>query len=189
MNPLEQKADATYLQALYCAEYRMPRAIGLRPSANLLALALRYGLVGAAATQHLLLSVGSEEERGVFSFAQGWPEMVEEHARQFMVNRLPFNASPSVPPLIGQLAYQPVGVTLRLYRHFCPLDRCLEAAAEQFAIDHKKALIAGVPLFQRRKVLKAFREVSRESIRFARNFFERRQFDLEEVPEIALLGE
>ncbi|MBS1716239.1 MAG: hypothetical protein JSS72_00730 [Armatimonadetes bacterium] len=189
MKPLEQRADVAYMQALNCVSYRMPRQGPFRPAGYLLALALRYGLVGAAATQHLLLSADADEENGVFSIAQGWPEAVEEHIRQFIAEQLPFQASASVPPLIGQLAYQPVGVALRLYRHFCPLDRCLEAAAEQFAIDHKRVLLQGVPFFQRPRVMRAFRQVTADSVRYALNFFDRRQYEIEEVSAIALIGE
>src|SRR5437868_3125289 len=109
MRPIELKADKEFMQALLCTEYRVPAVGMLRAPAYLLGIALRYGLIGAAATHHLLIhSDDDDEERGVINLAQGWPEIVEEHVRQTLRHKLPFHADPSVPAIIGQLAYLPV---------------------------------------------------------------------------------
>ncbi len=190
MKPIEQKADVGYMQALRCAEYRVPAMGSLRAPAYLLGLALRYGLIGAAATHDLLLSTADDdEERGAIALAQAWPEIVEEHVLQCVRHKLPFHADQGVPAIVGQLAYQPVGVTLRLFRYGCPLEQMLNAAAEQFAIDYRKVLLANVPLLRRAKIKREFCTMSEKSIAFALHFFDRRQAELEELPEIALIGE
>lgn len=190
MKPIEERADAAYMQALMCVEHRCRNVGSLRGSAYLLALALRYGLVGAAATHHVLMNTGdTTEERWAYELALKFPEMVEEHMRHFVRYRLPFHIDYRVPRITGELAYQPVSTINRLYAYNYPLDRSLRAAAEQFTQDQKKALLKGVPFFQRRKVMQEFTAIAHQSVTFALNFFERRSYNLEELPEIALLGE
>lgn len=190
MKPIEERADIAYLQALYCVEYRARNMGNLSGSSYLLALALRYGLIGAAATHHILLSAGTvEEERWAYELALRWPDMVEEHMRHFVRYRLPFHVDYRVPRITGELSFQPVTTTLRLYHSFYPLDRSLHAAAAQYLQDQRKTLLKGVKFFHRRRVLLEFNAVSRQSVEFALNFFERREQSVEEVPEIALIGE
>lgn len=190
MKPIQKLAGKAFLEALHCVEYRVPEMGSLRGSSYLLGLALRYGLVGAAAAHYVLLSTGNEEEeQEVLGLAQSWPEMVEEHMRHFVRHRLPFNADPTVPSIVGQLAYQPVGVSLRLFHFCCPLDQTLLAAADQYAVDYRRVLVGNCSLFQRRKIRREFYTMSAKSVGFALHFFERRQAELEELPEIALLGE
>ena len=190
MKPIEERADAAYTQALYCVEPRSRSMGTLGGPAYLLALSLRYGLIGAAATQHILMSTSTrEEEKWAYELAARWPEMVEEHMRHFVRYRLPFHVDYRVPAVMGELSYQPVSTTLSLFNSCYPLERSLSAAAAQFAEDQKKAILKGVPFFKRRGVLSEFNQVSARSVLFALNFFSRREQDLDEVPEIALLGE
>lgn len=190
MQPINERADAAYMQGLLCVEHRSRTMGMLQGPAYLVALALRYGLIGAAATHHVLLSTGNkEEERWAFELALRWPEMVEEHLRQFVRYRLPFHVDHRVPRISGDLAFQPVSTALRLYHNCYPLDRSLRAAAAQFAQDHQKMILKGVPWHKKRRVMAEFNEVAEQSVRYALNFFERREVDLEEVPEIVLLGE
>ena len=190
MRFIEKRADREFMQALLCAEYRVPAKGDLRAPAYLLGVALRYGLFGAAVTHHLLITSADDiDERNVIRLAQGWPETVEEHVRQTLRHKLPFHADPSVPAIVGQLAYLPVGVTLRLFRFGCPLEQILTAASEQFAVDYCRVVSGGVPWLRRAKNAQEFSTMSQKSVAFALNFFDRRQADLEELPEIALIGE
>ena len=94
-----------------------------------------------------------------------------------------------VPELLGQIAYLPIGLELRLFPDFCPLEQSLLAAGVQFGIDFRKDIDRGCPLLLRRKNHREFYTLSEKSVSFALNFFERRQAELEELPEIALIGE
>lgn len=190
MSPIERRADHDYLQALRCVEYRLPKISVLRAPAYLLSVALRYGLTGAAATYHLLLSASDvEDEVRVVTLSQAWPDMVTEHVRQSMRHRLPFQTDLFVAESVGQLSYQPISNALRLIRLGSSLDQALAVAADVFAREYRKIVVSGAPLLKRGKLRHEFCTISENSVAFALNFFDRRQAELEEVPEIALIGE
>lgn len=190
MKPIERKADAAFLEALKCVEFRVPAQGALTESAYLLGIATRYGLVGAAATQHLLLATADEEDEfRVARLARQWVEIVEEHLRQVMRAKIPFAVETRALDTIARLAYQPVEVVLKLYRYGCGLEQILIASADQLAEDYADALKKGCPWFRRRKNRQEFFTQAEESVHFALHFFDRRQADLEELPIIAMIGE
>jgi len=189
MRPIEFRADMDYRQALRCLEFRIPKVGELKSEGYALALGLRYGLIGAAATHHLLLSSNTEEERYVFESALGWPQVVADHVRHEIAHRLPYDAEGDYPELIGRLAQRPIETTVPLYRRMSPLDACLRTACEEYTQENLPEIRAGWPWLKWRRAMEEFRGHSEESIRYATCFFERRLHDLEEVREIALLGE
>ncbi|MBI3721281.1 MAG: hypothetical protein HY248_01905, partial [Fimbriimonas ginsengisoli] len=177
-------------QALRCVEYRLPKTYILRAPAYLLAMSLRYGLMGAAASRFLeQFAETPSERRRIADLAHGWAEMVEEHVRQVTRHRLPFAANPSVGTTVGLLADQPVSAALRLGPSCPDLDRLLTVSSDEFARLYRKPILAGVSLLRRWKTTQEFRRLAQMSIHFAINFHERRQAGLDEVPEIALIGE
>src|SRR5438034_9056524 len=107
MEPIDVRADTTFSQALRCVQYRLPRADGYRSPGYVLALGMRYGLIGVAACHHLLVTSEEFEESRILSVIGGWPDLVEDHARWEMVHRLPFPAPPSLPHLVGRIASLP----------------------------------------------------------------------------------
>ena len=189
MRPIDYRVDTAYMQALHCVEFRLPRDIKLPHDAYGLALGLRYGLIGAAATHQLLLSAGPDEEGAVRTAAAGWKDHVSEHLRSHLVPRLPARALPVDPEQVGDYAGSVMEIYLSIFHRACGLGVCLEEAGRAFASRHKPAIRRGWPWFRFRKAHEVFRHTTSESVRFAGLFFERRQADLEEVQEIALLGE
>lgn len=178
------------MQALVCVENRLPRVGRLPEAGYVLALALRYGLIGAAATYDLLQNAESwEDEREVLGHARRWPETVEEHVWQRVRHKLKFPTDFSFPWMIGRLSFLPVRVTLGLHSKCWPLEKILPAASERFEADYRHLVSSGAPFFARRKIRQEFCTLGEKSVDFALHFFERRQAELEELPEIALLGE
>src|SRR5579885_2288590 len=189
MKPIDEKVDVNFMQALRCVNHRLPQRYQLRRTGYAFALGLRYGLIGAATSHHLLVNCDATEEHDVLGLVHHWPAMVEEHVRWAVIPRLPFQPSPAFPSLVGRLAYRPLQQYLALYRRLCPLEQALQIAADVYAHDHPSAATDGWPWWYRGRASKRFREASEDSIRYACSFFERRELDIEEVPEIAVLDE
>ena len=189
MKPIDEKVDVNFMQALRCVTYRLPQRYNLKRTGYAFALGLRYGLIGAATSHHLLVNCDVTEEHEVLGLVHHWPAMVEEHVRWAVIPRLPFQPSPAFPSLVGRLAYRPLQAYLALYRRICPLDQALQIATDIYVQDHPSAAYEGWPWWSRRTAAKRFREAGEDSIRYAKFFFERRQSDLDELPEIAVLDE
>jgi hypothetical protein len=189
MKPIEERADIAYMQALRCVEFRIPKADGTRQPGYLVALALRYGLVGMAATHHLLLSADLDEEPDVLALMRCWPRMVEDHVRWDVLHKLPFDDLRAAPSQVGRLAYKPMATYLPLYRRLYPLEQCLNACIEEFRQAHSPSVAEGWLWFLRPLAFRHFHRLCQESHQYALHFFERREANLEELPEIALLGE
>lgn len=189
MRPIEDRAELVFWQALRCVEYRIPRHAGLRRSGVLLALGLRYGLVGAAAAHHLILTCTEAEAENLSDLFCAWPSMVEEHFRFDVRHRLPFPTSDAMPMLLGRLAKRPLQIHLSQHPELVPVRRCLEIVAEEFTREHEAALVADWPFFLRGRGRRLFEQVGRESLGYALRFYDRREYGLEEVPEIALIGD
>ena len=189
MKPIDEKVDVNFMQALRCVSFRLPQRYNLRRTGYAFALGLRYGLVGAATSHHLLINCDPIEEHDVFGLVHHWPAMVEEHVRWAVIPRLPFQPSPAFPSLVGRLAYRPLQAYLALYKRLCPLEQALQIATDIYVQDHPNAAHEGWPWWSRTGAQRRFREAGEDSIRYAQSFFERREANLEELPEIAILDE
>lgn len=188
MKPIEERADVSFMQALKCVQYRLPSTYPSGSRSYSLSLGLRYGLIGVAASHHLLITADDEEELDVLAFMESWPDMVEDHVRWELMDRLPAGV-PVFPELIGSLSVQPLRVYLPLYRQLSPIDWALQRSCETYIEEHIDTIEEGWFWFQKRKSLRSFWDDAVQSACYARHFFDRRQADLEELPEIALIGE
>jgi hypothetical protein len=189
MDPIDVRADTTFTQALRCVEYRLPKAEGYRPPGYVFALGLRYGMIGMAASHHLLITSEDCEERDVLDMIGCWPEAVENHVRMDLYNRLPFTPGSNVPHLIAKIASLPLQAYLPLYRRLCPLSRALELVGEAMVTENRGMIYEGWSFLRRKAAMRSFESTLRDTDEYALHFFERRQADLEEVPEIVLIGE
>lgn len=190
MRPIEEKADVTTMQALRCVEFRVPAPLCLERSGHMLALSLRYGLVGVAAFHHLLIhSFDDEEELEAMTAMEAWGDVVEDHVRWEVRPRLAMNVSDDLPEMVGRFAQESLGALVPLYRRLYPLERSLELLAAKFITDHRPSIERSWNPLVRRRRAAAFRHLAADSVYFACGFFDRRQDDLQEVPEIALIGE
>jgi hypothetical protein len=189
MRPIEERVDFAFYQALKCVEYRIPRNAHLRRPGALLALGLRYGLMGASAAHFLILTSTEAESEELGELFHSWPGMVEDHVRWEIRHRLPFPSSDAMPMLVGRMAKRPLQIHLSQHPELVPLEKCLDIAVEEFAREHLATIQAGWPIFARRKARKLFSESCEQSKAFAMRFYERREWGIEEVPEIALIGD
>lgn len=189
MQPRESSTESDFQQALRCVEYRVPLPGDLKETGYLLAVALRYGLMGAAALHHLLLSTDDENEMDVLERAKCWRQMVNRHFRTNLRYKLPFEIEPSLTDSLGTLSILPIQVSISLYRRLCPAETCLSTASHEFVAHHRDGVRKGWGWTGKRHADRAFQETAETSVRLACSFFQRRQHGLDEVPEIALLGE
>jgi hypothetical protein len=189
MRPIEFRADIEFLQALRCVEYRVPRMGRFQRPGYLAALGLRYGLVGIAATYHLLVTACDEDESCVLNATRSWPQLVEDHVRYELLNRFPFPHDPAVPIMVGQYAERPLRLALPMLHRLNTLDTCLKEVCEYYIAENIAAIRMNWPWYRRRTAKQEFIRCMNDSLSFTLHFFERRQYDLQEVPEIALLGE
>jgi hypothetical protein len=189
MKPIEERAETAFLNALRCVQYRIPKPDGLKKPAYPYAVAMRYGLIGAAAAFQVMTNADTEEQRRLQHTFKSWPIMVEEHVLWNIMDRVPLDEFVSVPTLVGQVSERPVRIASIMQRQRYTLDRCLELAQEVFVRDHIEPITEGWGWFGKNAGLTKFREIGEESIHYAMHFFDRLEAGLEEVPEIALLGE
>lgn len=189
MRPIEERVDLVFWQALKCVEYRVPREPSLKRPGMLLALGLRYGVMGAAAAHHLILTSTEAEAEELGTLFMAWPAMVEDHVRWEVRHKLPFLSSEAMPVLIGRLAKKPLQIHLSQHPELVPVDRCLEIAVDEFARQHEATIVAGWNLFTRGKARRAFQKTCDDSLAFAKRFYERRECSIDEIPEIALIGD
>ena len=189
MKPIEYRSDIAFMQALRCVEYRVPQMGSLRRSGYVLTLGLRYGLMGIAATFHLLETANSEDEKVIMRLTQSWPRIVEDHVRFEIQHNVPFPVDLAFPVAVSRCAERPLRIVAPLLQRLCPLETCLQEATDQFIAENMYGIRLNWPFFRRKRALAEFRKYSEQSTSYALHFFERRQYDLVEVPEIALLGE
>lgn len=189
MKPVHARAEQVFKAALRCVQYRVPRLYSLRPMGFAHALGLRYGLIGLAGCHHLMLSADPRDEIELEADFLGWQDEVAEHVRFEVVPALPFSTLVAFPSVVGRFATEPIYCYMAQRLRLLPFDYYLEIALSEYEAEHKKHAIKGSPLWARRRAAKSFHAANRESLAFARNFLERREEDLDEVPEIVLLGE
>ena len=189
MKPIQERAELALVQSLRCVQYRPPNRFGFKPRAYACALGLRYGLIGAAAATFSLEIAAPLEERDLNSVFRYWPLMVAEHFKTEMSYRVAVQLDELAPATIARLSSGPLKLCLALHKQFLPLSRILEIATEVFHRDHRNDVTSDHWLFARAHSMKIFRSASSESLRFANCFFERQRAGLDEVSEIALLGE
>ncbi|MDR3688879.1 MAG: hypothetical protein P4L46_05830 [Fimbriimonas sp.] len=189
MKPIEFRTDIEYLQALRCVEYRIPRKSRFRKPGYLAALGLRYGLVGVAATYHLLQVANDEDECCVVGAMRSWPRLVEDHVRFDLLDRLPFPTDSRMPVVVSELSERPLRLSVPYLYGLCSLERCLCEVSEAYSSENRDSIRMNWPWYRYRAAGNEFLRCKEESLRFALHFYERRLYDLQEVSEIVLLGE
>lgn len=189
MRPLNEQVDVNFMHALRCVAYRLPDPSALRKSGYAFSLGLRYGLVGAAAGHHLLQTCEPDQERDAYGLIHHWPLMVEEHVRWAVLPKLPFETEQTFPALVSRIAHRVLQAHLALYRRLCPLEQALSLAKESVLQDHPRIGFADWPWWKRSSAYRKFKQISEDSMKYAVNFFSRREAGEDEVPEIALIGE
>jgi hypothetical protein len=189
MRPIEFRADSEFDQALKCVQYRVPQPDNFRSKGYLLSLALRYGLLGSAMAHHLLLLCDADEEQPALDAIATWPQAVERHAAWHLYERLAVYGEPEMPVLVARWSRRPLQIAVPLYRRMYPLEVCLEMASDDFMTQHSDGIREDWPLWHKARAMSDFADEARQSVMYAMNFFERRSLGLEELPEIALLGE
>ena len=60
---------------------------------------------------------------------------------------------------------------------------------DEFTKEHEATIVAGWNLFTRNKARKIFEKTTRDSLYYAKRFYERRECEIDEIPEIALIGD
>lgn len=189
MGPLDLRTDSSLCQALTCAELRYPRPSKLPSHLFDLAVGLRYALIGIAAAHFVLLECDPGDKRSVVAQMSGFGGMIRASVEQegclHPHRRLSEGAEDATSAIFDRLFER----YLDLISLYCPIDLVLSILIEEFGQAHaKKMRRRGWP-FPSRSLRRSFDLESQQTLKFAICFFERRKFDVEEVPEIALLGE
>jgi hypothetical protein len=191
MRPIDFKIDSSLTQALTCGEYRFPKAGSMSPLSYDLSVSLRFALLGIAACHFALKDCPPQEQDEHFPELRFFGTMIREHLDQERVLCV------SIPPTfsndsleLAQATFAEIFdryVELRTFR--CPLDLAMNIIVEEFTERSKPYLKSKYRFWGSKKGLQAFQIESEKSHRFALNFYERRHYELEELPEIALIGE
>jgi len=189
MTPIEYRVDSAFLQALNCAEHRIPRDLRLQQPAFELALGMRYGLLAAAATHELFDTTDESEMAAVRSATKDWERLVDSHVRLNMMRRMPSGRPKVDQERVAQYSDETFHQYLSGYRCGYSLLVCLEGVLRTVTGRYHAEITRGWPWYGLMGARRVFLASSTESIRFALLFFDRRKAHLDELPEIALLGE
>jgi len=187
MKHLNLSAEQEFLQALKCVEYRLPNRYRLSGSSLAATLGLRYGLVACATAHHLLMSDQPVSERAVKQELSTLCNHISAHLE--MLPRDFRNRLIGHEKLVVSTTMDVLNLYVPQYRWLFALDLSLSMIVDQFTQSHKCAISPRWRLFGRWQVRREFHTAANESYAFALAFYERRIANLEEVPEIALLGE
>ena len=189
MTPIEYRVDSAFLQALNCAEHRIPGDLRLRQPAFALAWGIRYGLLGAAATHELFATTDESDIGAVRRATKDWEHLVDTHVRLNMMRRIPVGRPRVDQEQVARYSDETFHEYLSGYCRGCSLHVCLEGVIHKVTSRYHTEVTRDWPWYRSPRARRIFSASNLESLRFALLFFDRRKAHLEEVPEIALLGE
>ena len=189
MRPIEFRADLQYVQALKCVEFRIPRYGHFRRPGYAAILGLRYGLIGIAATYHLLDTSSEDERSSIMGAMKSWQRLVEDHVHYELFDRLPFGQDEFFPHEVSRYAEFTHQLAIPSWFRLDRLDQCLPLVTDRYRAELRDIIRAewandlyAIPDGE-------FQRLAKKSIHFAKHFYARRQCNLPERPEIALLDE
>ena len=189
MRPIDFRVDLQFVQALKCVEYRVPRHAHFHRPGYAVVLGLRYGLIGIAATYHLLETSASDDTTSILEAMKSWQRLVGDHVRYELFDRLPFGQDETFHHEVSRYAEYCHQLSIPLLLRRANLNDCLNIVSHQVRNElveiiraHWDSDLYGIPDSE-------FLQFAQQSEAFAKNFYERRVVDLPELPEIALLDE
>jgi hypothetical protein len=178
-----------YHQALRCVAFRLPLDVPMSSAMVEGVLGLRYGLIGATAV-FPMLQEGFDRQGDVPTYlATEFPAAVERHLLQEVDANLRKRGILVSSERIRDMVAFCMNVFLNAVERKMSLPNALAETADAFAEHYNRTIARGVPLWQRPGLKQKLDDQAKHTLRFCGNFFQRRLHDLEEVPEIALLGE
>ncbi|CAN5623583.1 hypothetical protein BH11ARM2_BH11ARM2_20530 [soil metagenome] len=188
MRSIQSVTRRAFEQGLASASHHLP-ANDLDRESWLALTGLRYGLSTCASTHALLTSGEVDDEVWVLDQLGEVAETVSDHFTEHSIARAPSPLDSSSAWRVGAMAQSVADDYAPLVHRVPSLGLALRLVSESFCDARRKAVLASIPFLRRREGRKRFDRAVRDSVIFAEKLYERRLLDLEEVPEIALLGE
>ena len=188
MKSIQSTTQRAFRQALACASYRRPDRDA--PPARSLACAhrLRYGLFACAAAHALLQRSQNEEEIWILDYLGEIGDDIVDHFAHHAFSKL----SPSVDSAsawrVGEMAQMVADDFAPLAQRVADLQRGSSWSRSPSVDIRLRKCSRPSPFGDAGKPGSDSRRCNR-ILSFAERLYERRLMDLEEVPEIALLGE
>ncbi|RYG45451.1 hypothetical protein EON79_12625 [bacterium] len=189
MRSIQSTTRRAFDQALACAAYRVPSADKTPTEVWLAASALRYGLFGCAAAHALLIGAGSDDEVWILDHLGEIGDTVAEHYMSHVMSRAPVGIDLTSAWRVGEMAQLVADDYAPLGRRMTGVNVALRLASESFGQTRDRAIFASLPWWRRKDARRRYEALVDESLALAEKFYERRILDLDEVREIALLGE
>ncbi|RYG39183.1 hypothetical protein EON81_01625 [bacterium] len=189
MRSIQSTTRRAFDQALVSASYRVPTAESVPTEVWLAATALRYGLFGCASAHALLIEAGSDDEVWILDHLGEIGQTVADHYLEHVLPRAPQGVDMTSAWRVGEMAQLVADDFAPLGRRVPSVDVALRLATESFGQTRDQSIFSSLPWWRRRDAHRKYNALVDESLVFAENFYGRRLLDLDEVREIALLGE
>lgn len=189
MKSIQSKTQRALEQALDGASFHVPWSEASSAESWLALVGLRYGLFTCAAFHALLADAQSDDEIWVLDSLTEVAGPVAEHFTKHVLPHAPAGIDPSSAWRAGEMAQLVTDDYAPLFHRVPGLELALGLTTESFCEARMRSVLATYPVWQRLAAKKRFQGAVHASLRFAQSHYERRLLDLQEVPEIALLGE
>jgi hypothetical protein len=189
MRPIETRLQDVIGQALYCVRYRVAPLRELRPTAFIHALALRYGLLGAAAVCYSVEPEHPAETVYAYEWSSEYGPLVSSHLRQELLHRFPLKVPSDRCVEIARLAHEALIDALPSPENGIDFAAISSAALDRHLARYSADIRREWPFWKAGYGEARFMQHAYASQRYAVAFLERRRAGLSEVSEIALLDE
>jgi hypothetical protein len=154
-----------------------------------LTVCLRFGILGIGASHYVLKRASNSERISLLSELRRFGTMIREHLEENRISEYSHQISPGCSRQAQEIYGELFDRYVTLSNLNGPLDLVLSILVEEFVQKHSAQCGKRLILFRNRRLERAFDVQAQRSLQFALNFVERRSYDLEELPEIALIGE
>jgi hypothetical protein len=189
MRPIDLTVDNSLSQALTCAEFRFPRGHRMPTVATDLTVALRFVLLGIGASHFVLRQAPRSENDRLVSELRYFGTMIAEQLELDRISNFACKISPDCPQKAREIYGELFDRYIFLSKLNGPLDLVLSILVEEFVNAHLQEFGRKFFVFRNLSLERAFDQEAQKSLRYTVNFVERRKLDLEELAEIALIGE
>lgn len=176
-------------QALICVRYRIAPLRSMRPTGFVHAMGLRYGLLGAAAVAYSTERSHPLDSMRAYEWSSGFRDLVQKEIVANTWPHFPITVRRRHIPQVAEIAQEVLHDALPL--PLIPPDpaRSLSGAVDRHMARHLREIRREWGFWKAEAGEEEFMAHAIASEAFALAFLNRQRHGLEEVAEIALLGE
>ncbi len=189
MRQIDSTIDSSFCSALTCAELRFPKAHTMPRVALDSSVSLRFGLLGIAASQFILKDVPVRDQPAIIPDLRFFGTMIAEQLERSRLSASAHIVSEHCVDNCRNAYSEMFDRYIELRQMNGPSELILAVLVEEFNRRSLQKFSRGFLRFWHRRTEREFKSQAQKSLQYALNFLERRRYGVEEVAEIALIGE